>query len=185
MSKAVLLDEVKSHLAGVGDEDNALLNGFINAALDYCEHYLERPVLAKTRTKYFDQFGVNMVLESGLNEFDSDDNALTVITYQDEDDQEQTLDSSVYKLIRLASVAEVVRRNGEAWPATLNEPESVKVTYNAGWQEADIPAAIRLPIKMLVAHYYENRETVVVGNLQAVEVPMSVTAHLDIYKSYR
>lgn len=57
-----------------------------------------------------------------------------------------------------------------------------RATYTAGYVEGLQPAPIQLAVRMLVSHWYENRESVVVGEGAANEVPMTVRALIAPYK---
>jgi uncharacterized phiE125 gp8 family phage protein len=52
----------------------------------------------------------------------------------------------------------------DSWPTTSGP---VVVRFTAGYAEGQIPDAIRLRILMLVADFYENRETQIVGSITA------------------
>ena len=49
-----------------------------------------------------------------------------------------------------------------------------------------LPADLKHAAKMLVSHYYENREAATSGGttMQVMEVPFAVTALLDRYKTF-
>ena len=58
----------------------------------------------------------------------------------------------------------------------------VKITISAGFgSAAETPSAIKVAIKMMVGHWYENREAVVVG-MSVVDLPMAVNALLARYR---
>jgi uncharacterized phiE125 gp8 family phage protein len=61
----------------------------------------------------------------------------------------------------------------EDWPDYLDDYNSIVVTYVAGCGNAnEVPAILKQAIKMLVAHWYNQRETV--GEAQGYEVPYAV-----------
>jgi uncharacterized phiE125 gp8 family phage protein len=62
----------------------------------------------------------------------------------------------------------------------------VTVTYVAGYGPAgdDVPAAIRHAMLLLIGHWYEHRESVVVGG-NPVQVPLAVQALLRPYRRVR
>lgn len=69
---------------------------------------------------------------------------------------------------------------GQIWPIVRQQLEAVQVTYVAGFGGLyTVPDAIKTAIKMLVAHWYENREAVTPGPLSPV--PMAVEALLMAY----
>lgn len=70
------------------------------------------------------------------------------------------------------------------YPQILPEPQRYKVIYQAGYAGAgDVwaaPADIQQAVLLLTGHWYENRESVIVGT-NAIEVPLAARALLDNY----
>ncbi|MEP6827922.1 MAG: head-tail connector protein [Aestuariivirga sp.] len=54
----------------------------------------------------------------------------------------------------------------DTWPTIADSINAVRVTFTAGYGDApsDVPDSIRVAILMMVANWYANRETVVVGS---------------------
>lgn len=71
------------------------------------------------------------------------------------------------------------------YPPLIPDPQRFQVIYQAGYAGAgDVwaaPADIQQAVLLLVGHWFENRESVVVGT-SAVEVPLSVQAILSAYQ---
>lgn len=69
----------------------------------------------------------------------------------------------------------VVLKHGQSWPSTtLRTMNPVQVTYVAGYGlAASVPPHLVQLIKLLVSHWYENREPVVVGSITA-SIPLAV-----------
>lgn len=64
-----------------------------------------------------------------------------------------------------------------------NDRSDIYVLLTAGWATAaDVPGNLKQAIRMLVAHWYENRETVVVGTITS-EVQFGVDQLLQPLKS--
>jgi uncharacterized phiE125 gp8 family phage protein len=59
--------------------------------------------------------------------------------------------------------ARVQPATNKAWPSALRQQNAVNIDYTAGYgtDGTSVPNDIKLAIKMLAAHWYENRETVV------------------------
>jgi uncharacterized phiE125 gp8 family phage protein len=73
----------------------------------------------------------------------------------------------------------------ETWPRTKGFPDSIKIIAQVGYSGAGaIPETLKTAILMLVAHWYDNRQAVIVGNI-AQEVPMAVNALLFPYRDMR
>ena len=64
-------------------------------------------------------------------------------------------------------------KTGKAWPITSTRDDALTVTFTAGY--AVIPAALRVAVLMLTAHWFTNREAVAVAG-QPVEMPDGVAA---------
>jgi uncharacterized phiE125 gp8 family phage protein len=72
---------------------------------------------------------------------------------------------------------------GKCWPSTqYGLKEAVSITFRAGFGDlpADVPASLRHAVKMLVSHWYENRETVSFAN--PTELPIGLR---DLILSWR
>lgn len=72
----------------------------------------------------------------------------------------------------------VLPAKGSDWPRTDGEPESVRITFKAGY--ADLPKAIRHAALLLIGHWYENREAVT--EVKMSELPTAVDALLMPYR---
>lgn len=115
--------------------------------------------------------------------------SVTSITYTDENGSGQTLSASNYQVVGVGSNVGgyIVESYNNSWPATRDIPESVVVKFVAGYAEsggdarANIPAAIKHAIVMMVADLYQNRETVG-PNMAPVPMPASAMALLAPYR---
>jgi len=54
-----------------------------------------------------------------------------------------------------------------AWPTAKNAMNAVRITFTAGYgtTETTVPARLRQAMLMAIGHWYQNRETVSVGNI--------------------
>lgn len=112
--------------------------------------------------------------------------SVSSIAYVDGDGATQTLSSSVYQVIDqgLWKPSLIVEAYQQSWPTTRDQPQAVTVTFVAGYGAASaVPAPIKSAIKLMVSHWYENREPVAIG--ETVEkMPMTVRALLANYRVY-
>lgn len=98
-------------------------------------------------------------------------------------------DGSTYALIDAANYyvdGSFIWSNASfVYPPVIPDPQRFQVIYQAGYAGAgDVWAApqdIQQAVLLLVGHWYENRESVVVGT-SAVEVPLSVQAILSAHQ---
>ena len=74
--------------------------------------------------------------------------------------------------------------DGEAWPATDERQDAVRVRAQLGYASAAVvPSAIKSAMLLLIAHWYMHRTEVVVGNgVTAVEVPSGASLLLGPYR---
>jgi uncharacterized phiE125 gp8 family phage protein len=92
---------------------------------------------------------------------------VTAITYTDETGVTATLAPSTYVVDPDSEPGRIVLARGKSWPAvTLATAGAIKVTFKAGYGDtaASVPQRIKQTLLLLIGHWYENREPVVVGN---------------------
>lgn len=110
--------------------------------------------------------------------------AVTSLNYYDTNGQQQTLDPSAYVVNADGEPATIFPVPFTWWPATMwGRPDAVQVTFTAGYGDtADtVPTTLQLAMLGLIAHWYENRESVALTNsTNAVTViPQFVDALLE------
>lgn len=177
----VSLAEAKAHCRVDTADDDALLTGLIGAAVSHLDGYggiLGRAIMAQTWAQDFDGFGTD-----GLRLPVGDLISVTSIAYHDTANQMQTLANSVYTAFSDERGPFVTLRPDQAWPLTYGRVDAVRVTWVAGFGAAadDVPAAIRHAILMIVGHWYENRETSIVG-APVAPLPLAVDALIAPYR---
>jgi hypothetical protein len=74
------------------------------------------------------------------------------------------------------------------WPATYDVVNGVRVRYEVGYtmpsdspNDRPVPQPIITAMKLLLAHWYENREAVIIGTIQT-ELGMAVESLLLPYR---
>ena len=174
-SNPVTTDEAKDHCRVTTAADDTLIGGLITAATTWAERYTRRQFITSTETQYFDDFADPMILEwSPLSS--------AVVQYYDTAAVLQTLAAANYTVDTTASPGRIRLAYGYSWPAVYAILDAVLVTYVAGYGiAATVPEPIKLAIKMLVAHWYEHRESHTDG-FAVTEVPMAVKALLSTYR---
>ena len=99
--------------------------------------------------------------------------SVSSIQYYDLDGALQTWDNELYQVDITANPARVMPAYDETWPDYLDDYNSIVVTYVAGCGNAnEVPAILKQALKMLVGHWYNQRETV--GEVQGYETPYAV-----------
>ena len=69
------------------------------------------------------------------------------------------------------------------WPATYAASDAVRITATAGYANIQaVPEVAKHAIRLLVGHWYENREAVVTGTISS-DVGLTVEALLSTLKT--
>ena len=165
---AVSLAEAKAHCRIDSDVDDALVERQVRAAMRMLEvHTGIRTVPVSLQWR---QSGWCRGIElPGAPVRD-----VTAVTYLDADNAEQTLSTASWYWRRTVSGALVEYDEGVSLPALSRRAESVRVDFAAGYDDPSASGsgddAMTIPdervvhaIKLLVGHWYENREAVVLG----------------------
>jgi len=156
-----------------GNEDIKIFN-LMKAAVDVCEKWEAKAYAQRTLVQKWNAFPV------AIRPARSPLVSVTSIGYIDTAGDDQTLSSALYRVSDAVEPAIIVPEFGQVWPFTQMTTAAVTLTYVAGYAtRAEIPERAKQAVMMLVGHWFENRETVVVGTT-ASEVPLAVQALLSI-----
>jgi uncharacterized phiE125 gp8 family phage protein len=175
--------EAKLHLRVIDDaEDDYILN-LIAAATVWAEKYTRRAFMTQTVEVFYHDFDdENAFIELPKPKFGT----LTHIKYYDDAGVETDLDTLTYYLDSNATPATLSLRLGQTWPETESgRPSAVRVKYTCGYgKAADVPMPIKQGIMLLIGHWYENRENIVVIHkaLQIAKVPQAAESLLGQYR---
>lgn len=180
----VTLAEIKRHLRVTIDDDDSLITEYIAAATEYCQDQVPgaRSFMSQTwdwKIHFFpgDSFEVpRPPLQS-----------LTHIKYYATNSSTgtTTLSSTNYLVHIPTNMPGQIELHPEvgAWPSVADRADAVQVRLVSGWTIA--PNQVKQAVKLLVGHWYSNREDVLVGTISA-PIPHGVTALLGSigYGSY-
>ena len=161
----ITLDEVKAHLKVLHSDEDALIQGYLDAAmgaLEGPEGKLRRTLTPKTVTARLDHLpcgparlplppvrsvvAVEVMTASGWSVIDS-----AAWTFDD---------------------GELEAAPGFIWPAPYPDKRGMRIIYTAGYDV--LPKPIRAAVMLMVGDLYMNRETTVPTS-NAIKVPMSTT----------
>ncbi len=176
----VTLAEAKAHCR-IDDSDNdGMLEAFIDAATSYLDGYtgiLGRCLIEQTWELYYDTFPCgdlriplgNLISVTSVEYVDP-----TTLLYV-------TWDAANYETDTYSLDGWVIPV--DAWPTPAETSNAVRVTFKAGYGDAadDVPAAIRQAMLMLIGHWQENRENVVIDQT-AIKLPMAADALLAPFR---
>lgn len=168
----VTLDEAKAHLRVEITDDDDLISRLITAAREDAEEWQGRAYITQTLRLTLDRFpwgdGPIWLPRPPVQ-------SVTQIAYVDSAGVQQIVDPSIYRVDTAHEPARIVPDTDQSWPDDELAPvAAVTVDYVAGYGDvgADVPAAIRQAILLILGHLYENREDVVIGR-SVIRIPMA------------
>jgi len=178
----VTLGEAKSHLRVDSTDDDFVITSMIKAACKYCEGFQRRTYITQTRYLWLDAFpsGDHIVMPYPPLQ------SITSILYYDTDDTEATFAATNYYVDAVNDPGRVYLNYGYSWPTTALRPRNgIKITYVAGYGTltSSLPDMVRQAALMLIGHWYENRETVLVGTASR-EIEFAVSSLLWMERSF-
>jgi len=168
-AEPVTLADAKAHLrivAGDTSEDAAIITPLITAAREYCENITGRALAPQTIEAYPERLDDIIVLPRPPVV------SVTSVKYTDADGTETTMDAGNYIVDKVGGRI-AFRTKPTFTPAVVNP---VKITYEAGTTP---PKTIRQAMLLLIGHWYENREAVIVGAVASVKVELAVRSLLN------
>jgi uncharacterized phiE125 gp8 family phage protein len=176
-NEPINLDEAKAQCRVDGDYEDALLTAYIQAAREHGEGMAERAFITQTIEAVFPRFPSPgwpvMLPRPPLLAVES-------VTYTDSAGEEQVLDHAAYAVDTVSEPGRITPVG--SWPVSTN----VRVRYTAGYgdEAEDVPQCYRQGIRLLVGHWYANRESVVIGTI-ATNVPQAADALFGYGRIYR
>lgn len=186
-TEPVTLSEAKLHLridAATQDED-ALVTALIQAARETVETYTHRAIPAQTWDEKFDGFPWGPSADLWLSK--PPVTSITSVSYLDTQGVTQTWTEGTTGYLTdiptgpWARRARIYPAYGRVYPPTFPMPVSVTVRFVAGYTA--IPEAIKAAMKLLIGHWYQNRESAIVGTT-AQELPLAVASLLWPFKAF-
>lgn len=197
-SEPVTAAELRAWLRGVPDEDD-VLEELIKAAREFVEQSTNRALMQQTRRFTMDRWPVH---HASMGDWDGvREGAVAAATPKAIDlpigplisiDEVRTFADDGTPSIVPASIyfADTARddvggialNGGNSWPVPGRQVNGIEIDYVAGYGESasDVPSPLKLAIKQMAAHYYENREAV--GEMSLSEAPKGAAS---IIKKYR
>ncbi|WP_257556425.1 head-tail connector protein [Sphingobium sp. CFD-2] len=174
-SSAILsLADAKAHLRVLHDDEDALITALIAAAeahLDGFSGVLGRALVTQEWERSFDAFPACNSFRLPLGPLGDE----VTLSYFDADDVEQTF--SDFHAVSDAIGPMIVLQDGATWPSTAARPDAVKVAWRCGYGDvADVPPAIIHAAKLMIGHWYANREAATPDPF--AQMPLAVDALL-------
>jgi uncharacterized phiE125 gp8 family phage protein len=177
----LLLPDAKQHLRRDDADDDTYITsliGVVESHVDGVDGILGLMLIQQSWQETANGFPPGDCFELDLMPVTS----ITSIQYYDDDNALQTLTTSDYAFHNGVLFSYVKLNTDKSWPSTYDRDDAVIVTYQGGYGTAstDVPTPILQAAKLLLGHYYENRESVIVGPASRA-LPMAVESLLRPY----
>jgi uncharacterized phiE125 gp8 family phage protein len=167
----VTLAEVKQHCRVDTSDDD----GFLERAIKSSREVIEGPtgagivMLASQWQMRLDCFATEIWIPTGPVI------SIDAVAYVDAAGALQTLGADQYQWRKGHYEARIRPAYGRAWPTLRHVFDAVRVTFTAGFAGTDedppnfelVPSPLKTAMLMLIGHWYEIRETVVIGQIPA------------------
>ena len=156
----ITLDQAKKQCRVDDDEDDDDIADLILSASAVVEGRTQRRFLTQTLEWVRECWEGRMVLPVA-GPTDCQSVGIDTITYVDLEGDEQTLDPSIYWARPAGPTLAVVRRWFVIWPWLGDGAERVVIRFTITGELADVPFEAVHATKLLVSHWYANRDAVV------------------------
>lgn len=177
----VTTSEARKQAQVVATDDDDLLGAMIAAAREMVEFHAQISLVTQTRRIRLDAWPCYPradVIHLPYGPVQS----ISSIEYLDQTDATQTFSSANYSLDSGRSCVFIKR--DVVLPVLSDERNAITITYVAGVAASAVPLAAKQAILMLVAHWYRNRETVVVGSINS-QLEFAFQSLVQSLKRYR
>jgi uncharacterized phiE125 gp8 family phage protein len=167
------------------DSEDVLLAGYLRAAIGHVERITGRNLSAKVETQSLDGFpepvhalrwGQHSAMpwhEWPIRLRKTPASEVLTIDYDDADGVQQSLTS--FRLVAVAP-ARILPAYGACWPMAACSAGSVRVTYVAGYDPAQLPPDLVHAVLILFGHFNSNREaTTIDGDYLTMAVDQLVS----------
>ncbi|MFA5162095.1 MAG: head-tail connector protein [Elusimicrobiales bacterium] len=181
-AEPVTLAEQKSHSRVDYADDDALIAGFIKAARECVEMLTNRKLITQRWRVYWDGLPADGVIIAPFAPV----TAVEFVRFWDANGVGTVLNAAVYYADVLCEPARVLPKDNWQTPsAGFRRANGIEVDFGCGYGAAgaNVPEPLRQAIRLLAAHWYENRIAVSdAANVRFEELPMGVQYLLAPYR---
>lgn len=176
------LADAKAHIRVDHTDEDTVIGNLITLARRMVEHDAMRQLVTATWKLYRDKFPTRHFQDSErvIEITKPPLQSVASVEYYDADGTLQTFASSKYHVDAVSSPGRIVLKNGQTWPVVeTGRPNAVVITFDAGYGDAaDVPEEAKHAIRLLVGHWYENREAAAIGAI-GKEIEFSYTSFIQ------
>ncbi len=150
----VSLELAKLNSKIIWDDEDTLLQLFLDASIQDAENYIDGPILKKTITIGLSEWVTNF--EFPIFPISS----VTSISYVDQDGETQTVDNADYLFYKQEKTSKI-KFTADSFPE-LNAIADFPITLNVvgGYENEDVPSSIKNAVLLRFSHRHMFREDV-------------------------
>lgn len=177
----VTLDDVKAHLRIDGPQEDTLLASLILTSRLHLEAALDLAMIEQGWTLQLDRWPKGQSVDIPISPLQ----AVTLVRVKNDAGGWDAIGPANY-LADIAAKPPRVIFHGAVRPVPGVPAAGIEITFTAGFgaAPASVPAPLRHAIMMLVAHWYEHRESVEIGS-NAVRIPDAVSDLVAPFRKIR
>jgi uncharacterized phiE125 gp8 family phage protein len=153
----ISLAEAKAQMRVEGNDDDTIIQRLIDAAVAFVDvqGVLGRAMITQTWAEWIAPNPSTVLLSIGPVQ------SVSSIKYYDIDGVLQTATLADFNVFGTPNRITITPKTSKAWPITQTRDDAIKIEYVVGYgsTSASVPQTVRHALLMLVAHWYENRET--------------------------
>lgn len=170
--------DAKTQLRVDTSADDSFIDVLVQVARERVELEARRALITQTLKLTLDRWPAHGVFELPRPPLQS----VTSLDYIDSDGNSTAWGSSNYIVDTTAN--QLVVKSNVSYPSvTLQRRAGISITYVAGYgnAETDVPERYIHAVRLLIGHYYENRESVVIGQgVVSLQLPDAVKNLIQI-----
>lgn len=175
----ISLAEAKAQMRVEGTDDDTIIQRLIDAAVAFVDVQgaLGFAMITQTWGQWLSPNPGTVQLSLGPVQ------SVSAVKYYDVDGVLQTATLSDFNVFGTPNRITVSPKSGKAWPVTQTRDDAIKIEYVIGYgaTSASVPQTVRHALMMLVAHWYENRETS--SEKQMVDLPYGFSEMIGIERN--
>lgn len=177
----VSLAEAKAHLRLETSADDALVTSLIITSRLHIEAALGLALTAQEWTLVLDAWPATGVVNIPMRPV----SAVSAVRVRAADGSPVVVDPGTF-VFEGAGIPPRLVPQGGAWPQPGRATSGIEIDFTAGFgtTAASVPEPVRHALKLLVAHWYEHRDPIEIGD-PATAIPAAVSALLAPYAVVR
>ena len=153
----ISLSAAKEQMRVESSDDDAIIQRLIDAAVAFVDVQgaLGKAMITQTWGEWLSPNPSTVYLTLGPVQ------SVSAIKYYDVDGALQTATLADFNVFGTPNRISVSPKSGKAWPVTQTRDDAIKIEYIIGYgsTSASVPETVRHALMMLVAHWYDMRET--------------------------